>query len=55
MLGVCRVGLLKTVGSELALYNLDLLTVQEVSWTRVAVSEQIIIHFTMEMGMLIIS
>jgi hypothetical protein len=53
-----RVGSLKTVSSESPKCNLDVVAVQEVRWGRwggVVVSQQTIIHFSMEMGMLIIT
>jgi hypothetical protein len=47
-------GSLKTVGSEMAKYNLDLVSVQEVRWVE-ADNQQTIIHLSLEMGMLVIS
>jgi exonuclease III len=51
---IYRVCSLKTVASELAKYNLDLMAVQEVRWVKGG-RQQMIIDFAMEMGMLIIT
>jgi exonuclease III len=48
-------GSLKTVASELAKYNLDLMAVQDIRWVRVVVSQQMITHFSAEMAKLIVS
>jgi hypothetical protein len=50
-----RAGSLTTVVSKLTKYNFDLEAVQEVRWFEAVVSQQMIIHFSMEMGMLIIT
>jgi len=50
----CSASSLKIVASKLAKYNFDLMAVQEVRWEKDE-NQQMIIHFTMEMGMLIIS
>jgi hypothetical protein len=51
-------GSLKIVASELAKYNINLVTVQEVRWgngVSQSASQQMIIHFSVETGMLIIT
>jgi hypothetical protein len=45
---------LKTVASELIKYNLDLVAIQEVDGLRVVNSQQMIIHFFIEMSMIIV-
>jgi len=45
---------LKTVASELAKYNLNLVAIQEVRWVGVLVNQQTIIYFSVEVGTLII-
>jgi exonuclease III len=50
-----RIGSIKTVASEMAKYNLDLVAVQEVRWIREVVSQKMNIHFSVEMGVLIIT
>jgi hypothetical protein len=45
-----RVGSLKAVASELAKYNSDLVTVQEVRWDNDGRIQQRIIHFSIKMG-----
>jgi len=53
MLGVSIVQVRwKKVSREL---NLDLVAVQDVRWDKGEVSQQTIIHFSMEMGMLVIA
>jgi hypothetical protein len=49
-----RTGLLTTVASELAKCNLDLVAVHEDIWVE-GVSQQTIVHFSVEMGLLIIT
>jgi exonuclease III len=51
---LCTAGSLKVTASEMAKYNLDVVAVQEVRRLRIAVSQQTIMHFFIEMGMLII-
>jgi hypothetical protein len=41
-----RAGSLRAVGEEISKYKLDLLAVQEVRWTEVALNEQANIHFS---------
>jgi exonuclease III len=48
-----RAGSLKTVRTELAKFNLDVLAVQEVKWNEGGVSQKTIVCFASEMGMLI--
>jgi len=48
-------GSLKTVASKLEKCKSVLMAVQEVSGTRAIVSQQAIIRFSMEMGMLIVT
>jgi len=48
-----RAGSLKTVASELAECKLDLVAVQDIRRIALVVSQQRIIHFSMEMGKLI--
>jgi hypothetical protein len=50
-----RVGSLKTVATELAKYNLDLVAVQEVTWVMGGSQPPEDIHFSMELEMLIIT
>jgi hypothetical protein len=52
MLGVWRVGAIKSVVEELKKYKLDLVGVQEVRWEGEGY-RQTISHFSMEKGMLI--
>jgi hypothetical protein len=51
--GVCRSGSFKTVSRELAKYKLDLWEYRRSDGTRVALNQQLIVHSSMEMGMLI--
>jgi exonuclease III len=44
---------LKAVATELAKCNLDVAAIQEVTWEKMVVSQQTIIRFGMEMGVLI--
>jgi hypothetical protein len=46
-------GSLKTAASEFAKYNFNLVTVQEVRGVEGEVSQQMIIHFSMAMEMLL--
>jgi hypothetical protein len=50
-----RAGSLKTVARELGKYKLDLVGVQEVRWEKGAPKGQMIIRFSVEKGMKIIS
>jgi hypothetical protein len=50
-----RADLLKTVASDLAKYNLDAVTVQRSDKMRAVVIQQTIIHFSVEMGLLVIT
>jgi hypothetical protein len=52
---VYRAGSLTTVASELAKCNLDLVSVKRWDGTKLVVSQQMIIHLSMEMGMLLIT
>jgi hypothetical protein len=52
---LCRVGLLKIVSSELVKYNLDLVAVQKSDGLWVVIIQWMIIQFSMEMEMLIIT
>jgi exonuclease III len=48
-------GAFKTVARGLGKYKLDLVGVQEVGWEKGALNGQMIIHFSMDRGMGIIS
>jgi exonuclease III len=50
-----KAGSLKTVASELAKYNVDVVAVQEVILDEGGSHQEIIIQFSMIMGMLIIT
>jgi hypothetical protein len=50
-----RTGSVTTAAKELAKYNSDLVGVHEVRWTEVALKQQLIIHFSLEMGIRIMN
>jgi hypothetical protein len=52
---LCRAGSLTVVASELAKYMLDTVVVQVVRCDKGGICQQAISHFSMEMGMLIIT
>jgi hypothetical protein len=55
VMSLYRAGSLKTVSSKLAKYNLHIMTVKEVRLDKVVVGQQMIIHFSTKMRMLIIT